>query len=85
MTRTRLGYPAALFALALAVTLAAADEAKGLSDKEFDCLSKQLQVKTQTWAGIPWKTSVTEARELAARQKKPIFFNVNTGNCLGFT
>jgi hypothetical protein len=56
-----------------------------LSDAEFARLSKQLHVKSQTWASLPWKASVTEARQQAAREKKPIFFNVNTGNGLGFT
>ena len=86
MPGTRLGIPAALFALSLAAaTPALAGEPKGISDREFDRLSKERHVKNQTWASIPWKTSVTEARQLAAREKKPIFFNVNTGNCLGFT
>ena len=85
MTASRPGHPAALVAMILAVTPGSAGEPAKLSDTEFDRLSKQLQVKSQTWASIPWKTSVTEARKLAAREEKPIFFNVNTGNALGFT
>ena len=83
MTARRLGFTAALFALGLAVTPALADEPSGLSDKEFDRLFKQLHVKNQPWARIPWKISVTEARQLAARAGKPIFMQVNQGNCLG--
>jgi hypothetical protein len=74
----------ALAALGLAGGAAFADEPR-LSDAEFARLSKQLHVKSQTWASLPWKTSVTEARKQAAREEKPIFFNVNTGNGLGFT
>jgi hypothetical protein len=83
MTKTGLGLAAALVALGLAVTPAAADESRGLSDKEFDRLFKQLHVKNQPWATIPWKISVTEARQLAAKAGKPIFMQVNQGNCLG--
>jgi hypothetical protein len=56
-----------------------------LSVAEFDHLAKRLHVKNQAWASIPWQTSLTEARKQAARENKPIFFNVNTGNALGFT
>jgi hypothetical protein len=48
-------------------------------------LCQQLHVKRQPWASIPWQTSLTAARQKAARERKPIFFNVNTGNALGFT
>jgi hypothetical protein len=74
---------AALVAFGLAGGTAFAEPR--LSDAEFARLSKQLHVKSQTWASLPWKTSVTEARKQAAREQKPIFFNVNTGNGLGFT
>jgi hypothetical protein len=56
-----------------------------LSDAEFNKVLKELQVKTQPWATIPWKVSLTEARRLAAAERKPIFLVVNTGNCLGWT
>ena len=39
----------------------------------------------QPWATIGWKVSVTEARQLAAKENKPVFLVVNTGNCLGWT
>jgi hypothetical protein len=52
---------------------------------EFAQLSRELQLKNQPWAAIPWKVSVTEARRVAARERKPIFLVVNTGNCLGWT
>ena len=84
MTATKLVLPIALFALCLLLTPASGGEPSGLSVAEFKQLCKQLDVKNQAWASIPWKTNVTEARKVAARDKKPIFFNVNTGNCLGW-
>jgi hypothetical protein len=53
------------------------------SEAEFKDLKAKLDVKNQPWASIPWKYSLTEARELAAKSKKPIFMVVNTGNVLG--
>jgi hypothetical protein len=56
-----------------------------LSQAEFMELKAKLDVKKQPWASIPWKYSLTEARQLAAETKKPIFIVVNTGNVLGCT
>ena len=56
-----------------------------LSKAEFAKLLKQLHVKNLPWASIPWKISLTEARQLAAKEKKPVFLVVNTGNCLGWS
>ncbi len=69
------------FSLSQGASLA---EGPRLSDEEFARLAKRLHVKSQPWASIPWQTSVTEARRQAAREEKPIFFNVNTGNCARF-
>jgi hypothetical protein len=85
MSYTRLGLGAALLTLSLAATHASAGEPARLAVAEFEQLFKQLHIKNQPWASIPWQTSLTAARKQAAREKKPIFFNVNTGNCLGFT
>jgi hypothetical protein len=85
MTGAKQVVAAAVLALSVALTPASAAEPQGVSVAEFNQLFKQLDVKNQRWAGIPWKSSVTEARKLAAREQNPIFFNVNTGNCLGFT
>lgn len=70
---------------ALVVTTSALADEPQRSDAEFDRLCQQLHVKRQPWASIPWQTSLTAARQKAARERKPIFFNVNTGNALGFT
>jgi hypothetical protein len=83
MSRTRLRLGAALLAFGLAATHASADEPARFSVAEFDRLYKQLHVKNQPWASLPWKISVTEARRLAAETGKPIFMQVNQGNCLG--
>jgi hypothetical protein len=57
----------------------------GLSLAEFKELKPILDIKNQPWTTIPWKYSITEARQLAAATKKPIFMVVNTGNALGCT
>ena len=77
----------AAFLLAIGSALMRAEEppASGLSKAEFARLSREIHLKSQPWASIPWKVSVTEARQLAAREGKPIFLVVNTGNCLGWT
>ena len=59
-------------------------EPVGLSKAEFDSLLKQLSLKSQAWATIPWKNTLPEARAQAIKENKPIFMVVNTGNCLGF-
>src|SRR5437660_1785915 len=57
--------------------------AAGLTEAEFKELKPILDVKNQLWTTIPWKYSITEARKVAAENKKLILLNVNTGNCLG--
>lgn len=47
-------------------------------------LCDQLALKNQPWAGIRWEVSLTEARARAAKEGKPVFLVVNTGNVLGF-
>lgn len=61
----------------------AADAAPGLSEAEFGRLYGELELKGGMWE-IDWKVDVTEARKLAAKEGKPIFMVVNTGNCLGY-
>ncbi len=56
----------------------------GISTAEFESLWRDLHVRKQPWATIPWRASVTKARALAAETHRPIFMVVNTGNCLGF-
>ena len=72
-----------LASLAFSTASVLGDE-PGLSRAEFDRLQKVLSLKNQPWAAIPWKNNLPEARAQAAKEKKPIFMVVNTGNCLGF-
>ena len=57
--------------------------AAGFTEAEFKKLKPVLDLKNQAWTTIPWKYSLTEARQLAAKTKKPIFMVVNTGNVMG--
>lgn len=84
MLTARFNLPGALLALGLAAAPVLAGEPPRLTANDFDCLFEMLHVKAQPWATTPWRTSVTVAREQAAREQKPIFFIVNTGNCLGY-
>ena len=77
------GLAASLAGVALLTASVRGDE-PGLSRAEFDRLQKVLSLKHQPWAAIPWKNTLPEARAQAAKEKKPIFMVVNTGNCLGF-
>jgi len=61
------------------------DRSEGLSESEFDSLRQECDLRRQRWATIPWKTSMTEARDEAAETGKPLFMVVTTGNCLGYT
>jgi hypothetical protein len=54
-----------------------------LTVAEFNKLKPVLDLKNQAWTTIPWKYSLTEARRLAAKTKKPIFMVINTGNVMG--
>ena len=73
----------ALAVLAFLIASVRGDEPK-LSRAEFERLQKVLSLKHQPWTAIPWKNTLPEARAQAAKEKKPIFMVVNTGNCLGF-
>ncbi|MCI0455773.1 MAG: hypothetical protein L0Z62_02170 [Gemmataceae bacterium] len=56
----------------------------GLSVAEFEKLHKDLQPPAdELWRSIPWQVSILEARELAARIRKPIFVWVASGEPLG--
>ena len=56
----------------------------GLSVQEFEKLHKELQPPAdEAWLSIPWKTSLLEARDLAAEQKKPILIWSMDGHPLG--
>jgi hypothetical protein len=59
-------------------------QAGRLTADEFERLHKELQPpKDELWRSIPWQVSIVVGRELAARQKKPIFVWVASGEPLG--
>ena len=67
-------------------SLAAAEEPKEeqLTVAGFEKLHRELQPpKDELWRSIPWHVSILEAREQAARDKKPIFVWVASGEPLG--
>lgn len=56
----------------------------GLSEEEYRKLQPELRLKSKGWASLPWRATLTDARESALREKKPIFMMVDTGNPIGF-
>jgi hypothetical protein len=68
----------------LAATPARADERRGLTAAEFERLHKQLAPPAdEGWREVPWRLSVLEARDQAAKEKKPVFMLVRSGHPLG--
>ncbi len=58
--------------------------AEALTLAEFKKLHKELQPpRDELWRRIPWQVSVLKARQLAAREKKPIVMRVRAGHPLG--
>ncbi|HYT93635.1 MAG TPA: hypothetical protein VEL76_33260 [Gemmataceae bacterium] len=59
-------------------------EGQGLSAAEFEKLRRLLQPsREEAWQQLPWKLSLLEARDQAARAKKPVFLLVRSGHPLG--
>jgi hypothetical protein len=76
--------------LALAVVLvpvASLPAAEPIPPEKFDQIHELIQPKDeeQTWARIPWRTSLWEARVEAAREGKPILLWEMDGHPLGCT
>jgi hypothetical protein len=70
--------------LALWATLAATTGPDGLTDEEFRKLHEQLKpALDEAWRSVPWKVSLLEAQNQAAREKKPLFIWSMDGNPLG--
>jgi hypothetical protein len=57
---------------------------RGLSDEDYRKLQPELRLKSKGWAALPWRSTLTDARLAALREKKPIFMMVDTGNPIGF-
>lgn len=73
-----------LSAALAAISPSPAPAIEPIGDAEYRKLADDLDLRRAPWASIPWRTSLTEARQAAATQHKPVFLVVNTGNCLGF-
>lgn len=56
-----------------------------LSDAEFKRLHAELQPGDSPWLTIPWKISVLNAQQSAAKEDKPIFIWAMDGHPLGCT
>lgn len=71
----------ALFAGLLAGSYLPAGEVKPLPPEQFDKLHQMIRVQPdeQRFWQIPWKLSITEAREQAAKEGKPIFVWAGAG------
>jgi len=56
----------------------------GLTETEYRSLHDSLKPPTaELWRDIPWKVSLVEAQNLAAKEKKPLFIWSMDGNPLG--
>jgi hypothetical protein len=57
---------------------------QGLSAEEFERLHRRLQPPAdEPWRRIPWRVSLLEARNEAARAGKPLFIWAMDGHPLG--
>ena len=57
---------------------------QGLGESDFKELHEKLRPPTaEAWRKIPWTTSLVEAQNQAARERKPIFIWSMDGNPLG--
>lgn len=78
----------AAFALALlagGLPPAQADQPDKLTPAEFEKLHKEFRMPDRGMWAIPWKLSVQDARELAAKTRKPLLIWMQDGSPLGCT
>jgi hypothetical protein len=73
----------ALAALGMTISASLADEAGGLAAADFEKLLQELHSPREAWQSIPWRLSLLEAREQAAKEKKPIYMLARAGHPLG--
>ena len=73
-------------AIVTSVATSAAATAEELTEARFQKLHAELQPDNSAlWRTIPWKTSVLNAQQIAAGEKKPIFIWAMDGHPLGCT
>ena len=59
-------------------------DAAGLPTAEFERLHRELQPpRDEQWRSIPWHVSLLEGRKQAAKDNKPLFVWVASGEPLG--
>ena len=68
------------------ITLAVLGADAGITEAEFEQLHAELRPDLEApWRSIPWRVSLLEARDEAAKQKKPLFIWAMDGHPLGCT
>ena len=60
-------------------------QAEKLSPQEFARLHGSARPAAEKWTEIPWETDLTQARERAAKESKPLLMWVMDGHPLGCT
>jgi hypothetical protein len=67
--------------LGLALGPVRAEDPKPLAPEQFDRLHRMIRVQPgeQRFWQVPWKLTISEAREQAAREGKPIFVWAGAG------
>jgi hypothetical protein len=69
---------------AVTLPVSRAQDGRGLTAAEFDKLHRLLRPsREEAWQHLPWQLSLLEARDQAARAKKPVFLLVRSGHPLG--
>ena len=83
----KLKFSGLVTALALVPALLIAPVASAeLTDEEFEKLHREVQPSDDAaWRTIPWRTSLLEAQNIAAEQRKPLFIWAMDGHPLGCT
>jgi hypothetical protein len=83
LLKRRVALLAAVALFASSVEIARAAE---LTEAKFQKLHKQLRpAKDEPWLTIPWRISLLEAQQAAAKNGKPIFIWAMDGHPLGCT
>ena len=56
-----------------------------LSQEKFGRLHKEINPESEKWKSVPWKLSIVEAQQQAARERKLLFIWAMDGHPLGCT
>lgn len=76
----------AIIGVAVLVPSNSSAHAAELTDAKFTELHKQMRpAKDEPWLTIPWRISLLDAQEAAAKEGKPIFIWAMDGHPLGCT